>query len=401
MLNSQSFRTPKQTPSSKLQKTLRYYAAYSVEFVEDVIQSLGLQTGHIILDPWNGSGTSTCVAALQGIECIGFDLNPAIHMYAKARLATQEQKTRVQTRVSNLLTTSSSCIESSFSLDLLTYWFHEESLVFLKQLKHRIEQESNPYEQALLNVAVVASLKKQLTIFRSKNPTWIKKAKQATERLHFNQALFIQDLQTTLELLPCTHSPVRSSVHLATASSNRLPLANESVDAIITSPPYCTRIDYAIATLVELAWMNLTQQELDHLRLQLIGSPKVGSSSLQLLAPLPPSVQQLLDTIQAHPSKASAGYYYRTFFNFFHALQASFQELHRVLRPDGQLCLVVQDSFYKNLHIDLPSLCHDMLLLAGFELTSRQPYTAGGLNFIHGHRKNTEVALTWRKIHTA
>ena len=37
------------------------------------------------------------------------------------------------------------------------------------------------------------------------------------------------------------------------ASSLQLPVASGSIDAAISSPPYCTRIDYVKATLPELA----------------------------------------------------------------------------------------------------------------------------------------------------
>lgn len=51
----------------------RYYAGYSRAFVTDTIDHLGLTKGSTILDPWNGSGTTTAVAAEAGYEVVGFD----------------------------------------------------------------------------------------------------------------------------------------------------------------------------------------------------------------------------------------------------------------------------------------------------------------------------------------
>ena len=39
-----------------------------------------------VLDPWNGSGTTTCVASTTGISSLGLDLNPALTVIAQGRM---------------------------------------------------------------------------------------------------------------------------------------------------------------------------------------------------------------------------------------------------------------------------------------------------------------------------
>jgi hypothetical protein len=63
----------------------RYYAGYADAFVADVVGRLPESTG-VLLDPWNGAGTSTSVAAAHGIDAQGFDINPAAVVISKARL---------------------------------------------------------------------------------------------------------------------------------------------------------------------------------------------------------------------------------------------------------------------------------------------------------------------------
>lgn len=46
----------------------RYYAGYSTGFVRDTLRSLPLPENSLILDPWNGSGTTTYVAAQTGLR---------------------------------------------------------------------------------------------------------------------------------------------------------------------------------------------------------------------------------------------------------------------------------------------------------------------------------------------
>src|SRR5690625_690814 len=62
-------------------------------------------------------------------------------------------------------------------------------------------------------------------------------------------------------------------VQLGIASSHNLPLQSQSIDSVITSPPYCTRIDYPIMTRLELALLHIVDEEFEQLRRQMIGAP--------------------------------------------------------------------------------------------------------------------------------
>ena len=62
-----------------------YYAGYSPDFVRDVLMYLNLNDDAVVLDPWNGSGTTTQVAEDIGYFAIGYDINPVIVIVAKAR----------------------------------------------------------------------------------------------------------------------------------------------------------------------------------------------------------------------------------------------------------------------------------------------------------------------------
>lgn len=53
-----------------------FYAGYSTSFVADVLLYWNLPGNSVILDPWNGSGTTTDIASKMGYKAIGYDLNP-------------------------------------------------------------------------------------------------------------------------------------------------------------------------------------------------------------------------------------------------------------------------------------------------------------------------------------
>lgn len=68
----------------------RYYAGYSAGFVEQALQE-SAATAKLVLDPWNGTGTTTVVAASKNVPAIGFDVNPALVVVSRARLLERRQ----------------------------------------------------------------------------------------------------------------------------------------------------------------------------------------------------------------------------------------------------------------------------------------------------------------------
>src|SRR5690625_7356069 len=57
----------------------------------DLLDYFSLDFDSIILDPWNGSGTTTEISSGLGYDSVGFDLNPVMLIVARARNVTYQQ----------------------------------------------------------------------------------------------------------------------------------------------------------------------------------------------------------------------------------------------------------------------------------------------------------------------
>ena len=68
-----------------------YYAGYPTQFATDVIRTAGLAPRSSVLDPWNGSGTTTYAASQLGHTAIGLDLNPVMIVIARARMLSPSE----------------------------------------------------------------------------------------------------------------------------------------------------------------------------------------------------------------------------------------------------------------------------------------------------------------------
>ena len=153
--------------------------------------------------------------------------------------------------------------------------------------------------------------------------------------------------------------PIASDIRLA--DTNQTGPNSDSVDLILTSPPYCTRIDYTAATRIELAVIQpLTTQAPEQLRRQMTGSTRVPDHAINPRQHWGSTCVAFLDAVKKHHSKASDGYYHKTHLDYFDKMDRSIANCAGALRESGGAILVVQDSYYKDLHNDLPTILSEM-----------------------------------------
>jgi tRNA G10 N-methylase Trm11 len=185
--------------------------------------------------------------------------------------------------------------------------------------------------------------------------------------------MLVDDQRALLQRL-IDWAPPRQGICLLTASASRLPLADESVDTILASPPYLTRIDYAAAYARELAIMGFDIARDRTLRETLMGTTLIRSSDHNHNgSSYGPLALSLVRQVGEHESKASAGYYLKQVRQYLDDLAASLREISRVAKMGAMMTLVVQDSYYKDIHIPLAQICIEQAEKQGWNLNSLAP----------------------------
>ena len=116
----------------------------------------------------------------------------------------------------------------------------------------------------------------------------------------------------------------------------------------------------------------------------MIGTPTIGSDDAVCTDAWGDSSTTFLASVRRHPSKASATYYLKYFYQYFAAVQKSLTEIDRVLKIGGRCVLVVQDSYYKDIKNDLPAAFAEMAEHLGWRLSRRLDFhvkrTLGAIN---------------------
>jgi hypothetical protein len=132
-----------------------------------------------------------------------------------------------------------------------------------------------------------------------------------------------------------------------------------------------------VATSIELAVLQFNAEAFNSLRRQLTGAATVSLVSKGVDERWGHACVQFMTKLYNHPSKASKGYYYKNHLQYFDSIFRSIQEISRVLRSGGFCALVAQDSHYKEIHNDVPSIMVEMAAHCGMLLLRRDDFISG------------------------
>jgi hypothetical protein len=204
-----------------------------------------------------------------------------------------------------------------------------------------------------------------LISFRASNPTWIKAAADESERIEVGgdelAHLYRNEVMGMLAAIRAEgESHDGPPPILDIAASHALPVSDSSIDVVVTSPPYCTRIDYVVKTSPELALLGATEEWSRALRDQMIGTPTITPHQPVADQSWGATCTELLAKVYHHTSRASKSYYWKTHLQYFDGLFRSISEIDRTLKPGGECIMVLQDSYYKDVRIDLAQIVVEM-----------------------------------------
>ncbi len=373
-----------------------YYAGYSAEFARWAIDKLGGKQDQSLLDPWNGTGTSTLEAAKKGLRATGIDLNPVLSFVAKAGTADSEDRQLVLEWIADFASDTND----------------DDTDVFLRMYKAATTSSAfvagSPSEALLLTGMFPAAryLRKSA---KTRNPSWYSRKGLGllSDTGPSLQSLTAEYVRKAVKRQSEYTKVSRGLITIINSDFRLVTLPPSSYDLVLSSPPYLTRLDYVQATLPEIQMLNLLgiSTPIGYLRNRMTGTPLTSSLDLSDVAHMPSGVLRLLKTVYDHQSKASKSYYFRFFAKYFIEMQVGIRQIAEALRIDGKLCIVTQPSYYKEVFVDLPSLLTEQFYDAGMVLD--ESYSFDSTHSIvslnsraneNARRPPKETAVFYRKV---
>ena len=329
-------------------------------FIEELTQS-----GDSVLDPTAGSGTTIVEALLLRREAFGFDIDPlAVRLCTvKTTWLDPQELERKGLAIIEAASTSMNSeralrreLENRFDPEtqkFLDYWFLANTQLELLSLILTIERTTEfpvrDFFELVFSSAIIAktggvSLARDLAHSRPHRDLE-KKPRNAIVEFRLRLAKVLKKFQSL---------PQRAKrVFVAQRNAKDLPLPTDSIDLIVTSPPYANAIDYMRAHKFSLVWFGHTTGALSRLRGRYIGSEKLDPKCSGDLPRKAQGAVQMLERTDV--SKA------RILRKYLLEMKEVLSEMNRVLKPGKATVIVIGPSLMRSIEI----LTHEYLAEIG------------------------------------
>jgi len=281
-----------------------YKGKFHPQMIRGLLNIIGLEQGNTVLDPFIGSGTTAVEAQLLGINCIGIDISPLCVLQSKVKaesIYALPQIVEWEEEITKGLSPSLFNLEGKTVDDLINSIPEERIKNFYKMAK-LVAISDNARRRREFSNAFLKNL--ELMIFSVSDYV------QIVEKLKLR--LGIMDIKT--------------------GDSRALPLDDESVDGIITSPPYSIALDYVSNDAHALKELG---HNISEIRKEFIGVRGKGQTRVDL---------------------------------YNEDMKLSLQEMFRVLKPKKYAVIVIGNATYLGQEIKTVELTIDNAEKIGFKL---------------------------------
>ncbi|MEA2238740.1 MAG: hypothetical protein QOC81_3464 [Thermoanaerobaculia bacterium] len=326
-----------------------------------------------VLDPLMGSGTVLALARSQGHQSFGIDIDPlavliarvwttsidpeAVRDVAKDALAdARAQFTRLTAR--NAYPYAADEETRAF----IRYWFDTYSRRQLAALSYSVADIADDavrdvlwcaFSRLIITKQSGASLAMDLShsrphkAFKTAPTKPFRKFESAVERVVTN-CISIRDR---------ARGPAPS---LREGDARRLPFAKDSIDLVLTSPPYLNAIDYMRCSKFSLVWMGYTIEALRRLRSSSVGSEASGPEPASDLS------DEVIDALKLTPTLSARDQ--RILARYIDDMAASVGQVARVLSPSGKAVYVIGENTIRGTYVRNSKLVSEVARHSGLKL---------------------------------
>lgn len=295
--------------------------------------------GDTVLDPFCGGGTVVVEAAVSGRNALGSDLNPLAVAIARMRSEPLPERSRNDLEARARLAAERAAQEqlprlSGAGADVLYAAIDAHVLGELRGLAAAIGRETDVPTRRALELALSAIVVK------------VSKRRSETEHHHVPRdvgkgrakELFIAKAYELARAHDELARELRAKTAVYRADARQFPLADSTVDLVVTSPPYVGTYDYAAVQELRAALFQVPLTAT-------IGA-EIGARRLAFRDP-----DGALE-------------------RFHDDLANVLAEIRRVLRSSGAAVIVVGDSFARERHVDALEVVDDLAGRVGLHIVA-------------------------------
>ncbi len=280
-----------------------YKGKFHPQMIRALLNIIGLKEGDIVFEPFSGSGTTALEAQLLGINFIGIDISPLCVLQGKV-------KTKAIYAIDEIIK-----LKNILILKLKPSLFNSEG-DFYKVLKD-IENED---VRDFYTLARLLAISDEARRGREFEQSFIK-----------NLNLMIDSVKDYKEISGKLNLTL-GSIDLKKGDSRNIELPDNSVDGIITSPPYSIALDYVDNDAHSLEDMGY---QLNEIRVDFVGVRGKGKERVDL---------------------------------YNSDMKKSYSEMYRILKPNKYAVIVIGNATYQGQEVKTVEFTIDYMTGLGFKL---------------------------------
>ncbi len=309
-----------------------------------------------LLDPFVGSGTSIVEASLTTHikEAYGFDLNPLAILISKVKTTAIDTKL-LENELSKLLNAKEKSELPDFKN--IYFWFKPkiiENLAILKNAINKIKAKD------VKNFFLVCFSETVRDVSNTRNGEFklYRIEKEKLENYAPNVLkVFEKTTRSNIKGMK-EYSKVRTNTKVEPklfSSMNELPIKENSIDLIVTSPPYGdskTTVAYGQFSRLALQWLDY--EDIISLDNKLLG----GKASKELEVKInSPTLKDIIKRIAEIDSKRA-----KEVLSFYEDFDKCVIQLNRVMAKNGYVCFVVGNRTVKGINIPTDKIMSEMFM---------------------------------------
>ena len=362
-----------------------FVEGYSKEFIQSIIDEMDSDS-LVCLEPFSGSGTTALELQNCGIPCFAFEVNPLMYMIARVKLENSYEMERFDYWYDYILKNRSmQTVELTTVFNTLYQdkekkkWnFNTDIGAAVEKLRQTIWSISEEIYRELFEVALAAILLDVSNLYRngkclSYKPKW--KERQISERDVFNRFddKVVNELKCDIEN-SLKQSKVNNKWRLFNKDC-RTGIAEEieddSIDLVITSPPYLNSRDYTDTYMLELKTLGFTKTMEDIKQLR----SKTLRSHVQIKWDDETNLdnEMLKDTLKKlEEASKNIDKWNESIIDmvrlYFVDIQNVFHVLYQKMKKNGKIYFNVSNSAYFNVLINTLEICASIAEDEGFEV---------------------------------